>query len=460
MVTHPMKPSTYTVSSGYGSRWGTFHAGLDFACPVGTPIYAAGDGVVVQGTDRAQGSVDGFGSWIWIDCQDSVGVDLVYGHVHHPGILVKAGDRVKAGQQIGVSGNEGETTGPHLHFEVWGPPGKLGGQHRDPAPWLKGATAPGGAKPPSTGGSTTVGNTIFGVDVSSHQDGMSLKRAKDEGIRFAILRLCDGTYVDSAFKSHLADAEGAGLLVSTYWYLRAPSEGTTISQQVDVIDRQMGGRKDLGVWIDVESVDKSGAFLLRESDVWDAKRELERRGYYVPGIYSGAWYWEKMPGGEPSMDGLGHLWVSNYGPSNAKGPYRQVYRGDADKAWNYPLGDRKPDILQYGSQGGVAGWHVDVNAYRGTVEQLRSIFTGKQSDKKPTKPKEGTVTDYARLAYEQDVGPGFKDGEHTCAGWDLLWLIEQGKRKIRETGGCTTPELLAVCNEDKIRELIAEGKQS
>ena len=96
--------------------------------------------------------------------------------------------------------------------------------------------------------------TIFGVDVSEHQDGMSLAAAKAQGMDFAILRLCDGTYRDRTFRSHLADAENAGLLVSTYWYLRAPSEGSTIAQQVDVIDQQMGGRRDLGVWIDVESV--------------------------------------------------------------------------------------------------------------------------------------------------------------------------------------------------------------
>lgn len=136
---HPLVNGSYTISSGYGSRWGSFHAGLDFACPVGTPIYAPCDGVVVQGKERAQGSVSGFGSWIWLDCQEVAGVDLIFGHVNHPQILVKAGDRVKAGQLIGYTGNEGESTGPHLHFEVWGGPGRLGGTHQDPAVWLRDA---------------------------------------------------------------------------------------------------------------------------------------------------------------------------------------------------------------------------------------------------------------------------------------------------------------------------------
>lgn len=141
MFCHPMKSGTYTRSSGFGPRWGTIHRGVDYAAPIGTPIYAAADGIVVQGKDRAQGSVDGFGSWIWIDSQDSCGKDLIYGHVQHAGILVTRGDRVRAGQQIGVVGNEGQSTGPHLHFEVWTSPGRTGGTAIDPEAWLKRAAA-------------------------------------------------------------------------------------------------------------------------------------------------------------------------------------------------------------------------------------------------------------------------------------------------------------------------------
>lgn len=135
-IYHPMRDEKYRVSSGYGMRGGTMHAGLDFAADHGTPIYAVADGVVIEGSERAQGSVSGFGSWIWIDSQSSVGRDFIYGHVHHPGITVRRGQTVKAGQKIGVVGNEGQSTGPHLHWEVWGPPGRTGGKHEDPAPWL------------------------------------------------------------------------------------------------------------------------------------------------------------------------------------------------------------------------------------------------------------------------------------------------------------------------------------
>ena len=382
MVTHPMKQGTYQVSSGYGPRWGSFHAGLDFAAPIGTPIYAAADGVVVEGRERY--NVSGFGSWIWLDCQETVGKDFIYGHVKHDGIMVKAGDRVRAGQQIGVVGNEGESTGPHLHFETWGSPGRLGGAHQDPAPYLANAAQPGESAARPVG---KQGGTLHGIDISEHNDGLSCVKAKQEGMDFAIIRLCDGTYVDPVFHSHLADAEQAGMLISTYWYLRAPSEGTTIAQQVDVIDRQMGGRRDLPVWIDVESIDNRFPpgdprhYLLRGEDVWEAKRELERRGYRVPGVYSGAWYWENMPGGEPSMQGLGALWCSNYGLKNGAGEPRSLYAGeggDRHPGWDYPLGDRKPDLLQFGSRGTVAGHpNVDINAYRGSKAQLQALFTGK-----------------------------------------------------------------------------------
>src|SRR5699024_10033953 len=138
-VVHPMGEDNgvWRVSSGYGSRWGAFHAGLDFAAPLGTPIYAVADATVVQGNERAPGSVSGFGNWVWLDAQAMVDNDIIYGHMRHHEIYVKRGDRVKAGDLIARVGNEGGSTGPHAHFEVWGFPGRKGGKHEEPAPLLK-----------------------------------------------------------------------------------------------------------------------------------------------------------------------------------------------------------------------------------------------------------------------------------------------------------------------------------
>ena len=138
-VVHPMgeENGVWRVSSGYGSRWGAFHAGLDFAAPLGTPIYAVADATVVQGKERPAGSVSGFGNWVWLDAQKTLGRDFIYGHMRHHEIYVKRGDKVKAGDLIARVGSEGGSTGPHLHFEVWGSPGRIGGRHEDPAPWLK-----------------------------------------------------------------------------------------------------------------------------------------------------------------------------------------------------------------------------------------------------------------------------------------------------------------------------------
>ena len=379
MTTMPVNKGFY-ITSGFGPRSGGYHWGTDFGRGGGSgghPVYA-----VKSGTVTRAGAASGFGRWVTIDHPASNGGgETVYGHIIPE---VTAGQSVREGQRIGRIDPNSNTNGgvaPHLHFEnhrySWSPPGP---NRLNPEIMLRGAKWPGDTTPAPK---PTAKGEIFGVDVSEHQDGMSLKRAKQEGISFAILRLCDGTYRDRTFNSHLKDAESAGLLVSTYWYLRAPSEGTTISQQVDVIDQQMKGRRDLSVWIDVESVSGSRK-LLTEKDVHAAKRELEKRGYTVAGIYSGAWYWEKMPGGEPSMDGLGSLWVSHYGQRNAYGNYRVIYANEGGAnhpGWRYPLGDKLPDILQYGSNGLVAGKYVDVNAFKGTRAELAQVFG---YDPKPT----------------------------------------------------------------------------
>ncbi|ADG79911.1 Peptidase M23 OS=Tsukamurella paurometabola (strain ATCC 8368 / DSM / CCUG 35730 / CIP 100753/ JCM 10117 / KCTC 9821 / NBRC 16120 / NCIMB 702349 / NCTC 13040) OX=521096 GN=Tpau_3326 PE=4 SV=1 [Tsukamurella paurometabola] len=112
-----------TLTSNFGTRWGAMHGGLDLAAPLGTPLFAASDGVV---TDA--GPAQGFGIWIKIRLSD--GTVLVYGHMYN--VNVQAGQQVKAGDLISWVGNNGYSTGPHVHFEVH----SAAGAKLDPQRWL------------------------------------------------------------------------------------------------------------------------------------------------------------------------------------------------------------------------------------------------------------------------------------------------------------------------------------
>lgn len=118
-----VKPAQGSFTSGFGARWGTTHYGIDIANSIGTPILSAMDGTVIEA-----GSASGFGLWVRVRHDD--GTVTVYGHVDT--IVAYAGTRVSAGQQIATMGNRGQSTGPHLHFEVW----LNGGQKIDPVGWL------------------------------------------------------------------------------------------------------------------------------------------------------------------------------------------------------------------------------------------------------------------------------------------------------------------------------------
>ncbi|MFJ5774718.1 M23 family metallopeptidase [Streptomyces sp. NPDC093094] len=119
---------TYQLSAGFGSggsRWANRHTGQDFAVPIGTPVRAVGDGRVVS-----------------VSCGGAFGIQIVVGHpggyytqyAHLASVAVDEGERVAAGQWIGQTGTTGNSTGPHLHFEVRVTP-ELG-SGVDPVPWL------------------------------------------------------------------------------------------------------------------------------------------------------------------------------------------------------------------------------------------------------------------------------------------------------------------------------------
>lgn len=114
------------LTSSFGPRWGTTHAGLDLAAPMRTPEYAAMDGVVLKA-----GPASGFGLAVYI--QHDNGDVTVYGHMDE--ILVEPGQVVRAGDTIALVGNRGQSTGPHLHFEVHA--GGLEGPRVDPLAWLR-----------------------------------------------------------------------------------------------------------------------------------------------------------------------------------------------------------------------------------------------------------------------------------------------------------------------------------
>ena len=118
-------PLAGTFTSCYCERWGTMHWGIDIAAPMYTPMYSAGDGVVVQA-----GPATGFGQAVYI--QHNNGDVTVYGHMEV--IEVVTGQRVAAGQEIALVGSQGFSTGPHLHFEVH--IGGIGGIRVDPVIWL------------------------------------------------------------------------------------------------------------------------------------------------------------------------------------------------------------------------------------------------------------------------------------------------------------------------------------
>jgi murein DD-endopeptidase MepM/ murein hydrolase activator NlpD len=113
------------LTSTYAMRWGVMHWGIDLAGPVGTPEYAAADGVVLRA-----GPAGGFGQAVYI--QHAGGDVTVYGHMEK--LLVTTGQVVRAGDEIALMGAEGEATGPHLHFEVH--QGGIEGPRTDPLTWL------------------------------------------------------------------------------------------------------------------------------------------------------------------------------------------------------------------------------------------------------------------------------------------------------------------------------------
>lgn len=116
------------ITSDFGWRRLGWHNGVDIAAPIGTPIRAAGSGVIVFAAARG-----GYGRLIIIDHGQHGGRNLATAYAHQSRFAVRVGQTVEAGEVIGYVGNTGRSTGPHLHFEV-----HIDGERVDPIAFFRG----------------------------------------------------------------------------------------------------------------------------------------------------------------------------------------------------------------------------------------------------------------------------------------------------------------------------------
>jgi murein DD-endopeptidase MepM/ murein hydrolase activator NlpD len=102
-------PVDGAVVSGFGMRWGRLHEGIDITAPTGTPIWAAAAGTVIHA-----GWLGGYGNLVVVDHGDG----LATAYAHASVILVALGQEVAQGETVALVGSTGNSSGPHLHFEV------------------------------------------------------------------------------------------------------------------------------------------------------------------------------------------------------------------------------------------------------------------------------------------------------------------------------------------------------
>jgi murein DD-endopeptidase MepM/ murein hydrolase activator NlpD len=121
-ISQPFGPSTFWFEPPYGS-YPHFHTGIDLVEPFGSPVFAADDGVVAL----VGSSSSGYGNYVVI--AHAGGLDTLYGHLSTS--LVKVGQVVTQGTVVGLEGSTGNSTGPHLHFEL-----RINQTPINPAPYL------------------------------------------------------------------------------------------------------------------------------------------------------------------------------------------------------------------------------------------------------------------------------------------------------------------------------------
>lgn len=374
------------ITAGWYYNDGSAHNAIDLrtngikpnANSFAQPCKAAEDGVIdqVQFWDgRTTTGMQSYGNMVRIKHTDYKGKTLQTRYAHLSSINVKVGDKVKEGDIIGYTGASGNVFGVHLHFEVI-----YNGIRVNPLNWLN-ANFTVASNDVKLGSYVSVIDVdqdtgkpyILGVDVSKYQGSIDWAKVKEDGIRFAILRVGssnnDGVYIDPYFEENYLGCIANGIAVGAYIFTYADTESEQNEEILKFLPALEGKTFKYPVFVDVEY---SGLATLGASQLSSLIKRymdiLDQKGF-TPGWYSYTNFINSYINKDMLKDYP--LWVADYRSAlGYSGPY---------------------DIWQYTSSGTVSGinGNVDMNRdYRGYIPFENTTETEDPEPQEPETPGE------------------------------------------------------------------------
>ena len=343
------------------------HTGMDFAAPIGTPVYAPADGVVEWSDWVDDTWADNLlwlrgGISVVLNCGDDA-PSFVFGHLNDAPL--NTGDRVRQGDVIGYTGNTGYSSGPHLHFEVLLPGYVLNSPtlgRSNPRDVCSGywsaVTAQGGDVKPIPAPVST--GTLRGIDISSYQAGIDLKAT---GADMVIVKATEGIGWEDTpangynWRDKVREARANGQRVGLYHFAR-PAKGNDPKIEADWFIRCVQGVIQPGdvVVLDWEP-SKPG------EDPKNVPWALQWLDSVAARLQRTPWFYSYT----------GVLQSADWSPVAAKYPlWHAEYWTNKEQGWGPSPAQKRTDIpwpagvaaWQYTSSGKVNGWSgaVDLNA--------------------------------------------------------------------------------------------------
>lgn len=264
-------PVRGTVTSAYGTRehpidgGKKFHKGMDIGAPEGAPV-----GSAAAGTVTFAGEKGGYGNYIMVRHAD--GSETAYAHLSRIG--VKVGDKVTSGQLIGAVGSTGNSTGPHLHFELY-----RDGKPVDPS----GAMGARGAQPRNAPRDNDLNSQLAAVDAYAAENGWSFSRVKATKSRLMELARVDATLkkdeeekAGDAAWAYALDAKNTSIrsIPPAIWANVAPATQRSIMAALKANASGTDATPNPGLYLELS--EKAGNGSLTVADVRDAWGKLPK----------------------------------------------------------------------------------------------------------------------------------------------------------------------------------------